>query len=163
MSKTNLSRHQFVTAVSGFLGTVMGIVIGLPAIGYIISPARNIKKKEGWIPLGPVEQIPVGIPTLLNFTISQVNGWEKTVTTYGVYVLISEDNQILALSNICTHLSCRVNWKDETQTYACPCHAAGFDINGDVVDGPPPRPLQSFPVEVDENGILSVYFSEEHA
>jgi len=163
MSKTNLSRHQFVTAVSGFLGAVMGIVVGLPAIGYIISPARNVKKKEGWIPLGPVDQIPVGVPTLLNFTVSQVNGWEKTVSTYGVFVLINEDNQIQALSNICTHLSCRVNWKDESQTYSCPCHSAAFDINGDVVDGPPPRPLQSYLAEVDENGILSVYFSEDQA
>lgn len=158
MSKNRLSRREFVLAVSAFVGGIMGIVIGLPAIGYLISPALKTSESEGWVPLGPVEQIPVGVPTLLSFSRTKINGWEKTVSTFGVYVLINEDNQILALSNVCTHLACRVNWQDELQAYICPCHAAAFDKLGNVLDGPPPRPLDAYPVKVDDDGILSVYY-----
>ena len=67
------------------VGTIMGAMVGIPAIGYLISPATKIQKSEAWIPLGPLEKIPVGVPTFFSFTRSKVNGWEKTVNSYGVY------------------------------------------------------------------------------
>ena len=65
----------------------------------------------------------------------------------------------MALSNICTHLSCRVTWEDGRQEYVCPCHDAQFDIVGDVLSGPPPRPLDSYEIKVEE-GDLFIHFVE---
>ncbi|MFZ6027254.1 MAG: ubiquinol-cytochrome c reductase iron-sulfur subunit [Chloroflexota bacterium] len=161
MPKKHLSRREFTLAVSAAVGGVMGLVVGLPALGYLIGPALKTSESEGWVPLGSFDQIPVGVPTLYTFSRTKVNGWERTVSTYGVYILITEDNQLLALSNICTHLGCRVSWKEEEQYYACPCHAGFFDVEGNIIDGPQPRPLDSYPIKVDEEGMVSIYYGAE--
>lgn len=157
----HLSRNDFVKFVVGALGSVIGAVVGLPAIGYVISPALKKQESDAWIPLGPPENYPVGLPTLFNFTRTQINGWERTVNSYGVYVLRkSEDtNDVVVLSNICTHLSCRVTWLEEKQEYVCPCHDAQFDREGIVLGGPPPRPLDKFETKI-EDGVLSIHFLE---
>jgi hypothetical protein len=81
---SQMGRGEFAKIVIAFVGTLIGTVIGLPAIGYLVSPALRVKETEAWVPLGPLEKYPVGTPTPFNFTRSQVNGWEKTVNSYGV-------------------------------------------------------------------------------
>jgi Rieske Fe-S protein len=149
-----MSRKEFVGIVTAAVGTFMGAMIGIPAIGYLIAPALTKEAADAWIPAGPVENYPVGVPTLFNFNRTKVNGWEKTVNSYGVYITRHEDGSILALSNKCTHLSCRVNWNLDVNAYVCPCHDANFDINGQIVKGPQPRPLDAYETKVEENIIL---------
>lgn len=156
-SPHEISRRDFVKAVTVFLGTVMGAFIGLPAIGYIISPALRAKQSDAWVPLGPLNEYPVGEPTRFNFTRSQINGWEKTVISYGVYVVRTDENLVRVFSNICTHLACRVSWHANLQHYVSPCHDGHFDIVGEVVSGPPPRPLDEFATKI-ENGNLFIQY-----
>lgn len=163
-SQHELSRNGFVKVVVAMVGTAMGAIIGIPAIGYLISPASKIQKSNAWVPLGPLDKIPLGIPTLYNFTRTQINGWEKTVNSYGVYVWRKNEDEVKVFSNVCTHLSCRVTWNAEKEEYICPCHAGLFDIEGNVTGGPPPRPLKLYS-ESDgtlkiEAGILSIHFAE---
>lgn len=155
----HLSRNDFVKGVVGILGTIMGVVIGIPAVGYVLSPALKVRSSEAWIPLGPLENYPIGLPTLFNFTRTKVNGWEKTTNSYGVYVLRRSQDDTVIFSNVCTHLSCRVNWNSDTQQYVCPCHDAHFDINGQVISGPPPRPMDTYEHKV-EDGNLFLHFLE---
>jgi len=150
----HLDRRQFVAVVTAFLGTVMGVVVGLPAIGYLLSPATKVQKKEAWIPLGPVESYAVGTPTLFSFTRTTVNGWEKTVNSYGAYVVRFSPDQLKVFSNICTHLSCRVTWKEDAQEYVCPCHDAHFDAQGQVLSGPPPAPLIEYETKIEEGNLF---------
>lgn len=154
-----LDRRQFVNIVLAFLGTLMGVVVGLPAIGYLISPATKVQKKEGWIAMGPLENYPVGAPTLFSFNRTTVNGWEKTVNSYGAYVVRFSPDQLKVFSNLCTHLSCRVSWKEELKAYVCPCHDGHFDSEGKVTAGPPPRPLQEYETKI-EDGTLFIHFVE---
>jgi len=157
-----MSRSDFVKVVTAFLGSIMGLVVGIPAIGYLISPARKRSASDDWIPLGPLENYPEGIPTLFNFTRTKVNGWERTVNSYGVFVIRKSDQDVTVLSNKCTHLSCRVNWVAEDQFFFCPCHDAQFGIDGKVLDGPPPRPLDTYAGEAVkiEEGNLFIHFVE---
>jgi menaquinol-cytochrome c reductase iron-sulfur subunit len=134
----------------------MAAVIGLPGIAYLVSPATRAQKAEAWIPLGPVGNYPIGKPALFNFTSSTVNGWEKTVLSYGVFILRKEENQVRVFSNICTHLGCRVSWHPDIQEYVSPCHDGHFDIDGNVTKGPPPRPLDQYETKV-ENGNLFIH------
>lgn len=147
----HLSRNEFVKVTVGVLGTIMAAVIGLPAIGYLLSPALKIRSSDAWIPAGPLENYPVGIPTLFSFTRTKINGWEKTVTSYGAYVYRQSEKELIVYSNICTHLSCRVTWLDPEQYYHCPCHDGRFDINGKVIAGPPPTPLDQYESKVEED------------
>ena len=58
-------------------------------------------------------------------------------------------------SEECTHLGCSVPWVEHERQFVCPCHASSFDITGVVLGPPAPRPLDLFPVRL-ENGIVKV-------
>ena len=151
----NVTRRGFITSVMAFAGSIMGIVVGLPIIGYLVSPAIGGRKTDSWIPVGKLDTYPVGVPTVFSFTQSKINGWEKTTNSYSVYVLRGANDEVKVLSNVCTHLGCRVSYSKDTDTYACPCHDARFDRNGVVLSGPPPRPLDQYESKND-NGTLSI-------
>jgi Rieske Fe-S protein len=155
------SRRDFIKAATAVVGGVIGLVLGIPVVGYLIDPALRSGAKEGWMPIGKLEDIPVGIPSPFSFTSVQVNGWERTSTNHGGFVLRkSEDPQdLLILNSRCTHLACTVNWKQEADAYLCPCHDAKFSKEGEVLDGPPPRPLDKYTdFRVSEEGVLEVLF-----
>ena len=92
---------------------------------------------------------------MYSFTRTKVNGWEKTSLSYGVYILRQESGEVIAFSNICTHLACRVTWHPDVQEYISPCHDGHFARTGEVTKGPPPRPLDRHKTKI-ENGSLWV-------
>jgi len=155
----DLNRRDFVKLVMTFLGTIMAVVIGLPAIAYLFSPSVKAKESDAWIPAGKIDSYPVGIPTLFSFTRTTLNGWEKTVNSFGAFILKIDDSTAQAFSNICTHLSCRVNWTQAIEVYICPCHDGRFNIEGKVVAGPPPKPLNQYETKI-ENGLVYIHFKE---
>jgi Rieske Fe-S protein len=53
-----------------------------------------------------------------------------------------------AFSAVCTHLNCTVQYQDTSRQIWCACHNAFYDLNGRVVSGPPPKPLEEFTVRV---------------
>jgi cytochrome b6-f complex iron-sulfur subunit len=71
------------------------------------------------------------------------------------YLARLEDGGFLALSRKCTHLGCTVPWVEKETKFACPCHASAFDITGDVINSPAPRPLDLYPIFI-ENNIVKV-------
>lgn len=71
------------------------------------------------------------------------------------YLARLDDGGFLAISRTCTHLGCTVPWVQDEARFSCPCHASAFDITGDVLRSPAPRPLDLFPVVV-ENNIVKV-------
>ena len=107
------------------------------------------------IALGQIENYPIGIPTRFNFTRTKVNGWERTATDYGLYV-VRKSGEVRVFSDVCTHLGCRVSWHADQEHYISPCHDGHFDILGNVISGPPPRPLDEFVTKI-ESGELFVH------
>jgi cytochrome b6-f complex iron-sulfur subunit len=71
------------------------------------------------------------------------------------YLARMEDGGFLALSRECTHLGCTVPWLEKERRFVCPCHASAFDVTGDVVSPPAPRPLDLYAIRI-ENGIVKV-------
>jgi cytochrome b6-f complex iron-sulfur subunit len=64
------------------------------------------------------------------------------------------EGELRAFSAVCTHLTCTVNYEGDTGTLYCPCHNGRFDLSGNVLSGPPPRPLDAFGVEVSGGDIF---------
>ena len=158
---SEVSRRDFIKGTTVIIGGIITAVIGIPTIAYLIDPALRKHTSEGWIPIGKLEEMPVGTPTPFSFTLVQVNGWERTSTSHGGYVVRnSEDpNDMYILNSKCTHLSCTVNWSDTDKVYLCPCHDAKFGQQGEVLGGPPPRPLDRYEeYRVTEDGILEIYY-----
>jgi len=144
-----MDRRSFVKIVTASLGSMMAAIVGLPVIQYFISPALGKTTSDDWISLGSVDKYPFEIPTLFKFSITKVNGWERSSHSYGAYVLRKEGKDPIVFSDVCTHLSYRVNWDEEIKEFYCPCHAAYFDKDGGVVSGPPPRPLDRYEIKLD--------------
>ena len=69
-------------------------------------------------------------------------------------VLQPRVGEYVALSAVCTHLGCIVKWIDESQEFLCPCHAGRFSAGGQVLGGPPPRALDTYPLTLDGDDII---------
>lgn len=74
------------------------------------------------------------------------------------YLVINEKPEIAqyAISSICTHFGCTVQWDAESNKFNCPCHGSQYDAQGRVVRGPAKRPLALLPVVVKQNQIRLV-------
>lgn len=153
--KQNISRRDFIKATTAVIGSLIGVAIGLPSIAYLLSPSLRKTEDESVMDLGPLDKYPLGIPTLFEFTRTKVNGWERTGLSYGVFVLRQTEKDVRVFSDICTHLACRVLWHPDQQHFISPCHDGHFDIAGNNVSGPPPRPLDEFVTKI-ENGNLFI-------
>ena len=151
--KQNLSRRDFIKATSALIGSLIGLGIGLPSIAYLLSPSFRKTEDESVIDLGPLDKYPLGIPTLFEFTRTKVNGWERTGLSYGVFVLRQTEKDVRVFSDICTHLACRVSWHTDQQHYISPCHDGHFDVVGNNVSGPPPRPLDEFVTKIEAGNL----------
>lgn len=65
----------------------------------------------------------------------------------------TKTGDLLALSAVCTHLGCIVQWEKDKQDFICPCHAGHYAPDGTVLSGPPPRPLAKIAFSVAEGKI----------
>jgi Rieske Fe-S protein len=127
----------------------MAAIAGLPMIQYFISPALKKSTEDDWISLGSLENYPLDIPTPFHFTLTRVNGWERSSQSYGAFILRRTEKDVIVFSDVCTHLSCRVGWNSEHEEFFCPCHAASFDKYGEVLSGPPPRPMDQYEIKLE--------------
>lgn len=63
------------------------------------------------------------------------------------------DGKYYAYEQKCTHLTCPVYYSKSNDRLECPCHEGGFDVHtGNVLYGPPPRPLGVIEIEQRQNG-----------
>ncbi len=47
-----------------------------------------------------------------------------------------EDGELRAVSAVCTHMDCLVDWNDGEGSWDCPCHGSRFSPEGRVLEGP---------------------------
>lgn len=151
MQFRKLSRRDFMATVTMAIGGLISAGMGIPAIAYIIGPALQRRSEQNWILLGSAAKVELGTPTLFKVTIERQTGWILDQQELSIYVLTDNGRDYIAMSNICTHLGCRVRWIGDQEQFFCPCHNATFDKGGEVVDGPPPRPLDRYEVKVEED------------
>ena len=136
------------------IGGLISAAIGLPAVAYVIGPALK-RTSDLWIRLGAISKVELGSPTLFKTTVETETGWINTEEEISAYVLTQNGQDFDVMSNICTHLGCRVRWIADDDRFYCPCHNGVFAKDGSVVAGPPPRPLDRFESKV-EDGILYI-------
>ncbi len=148
------SRRGFLGFLTWAIGGVVSLGFGIPAVAYLLGPALETAKEETWLPLGAASKVPLGEPTLFKVTVKRQAGWIVSEEQIAAFVLTDDGRDFIAMSNICTHLGCRVRWIAEREQFLSPCHNGVFDKQGNVVSGPPPRPLDRFPVKVESGQIL---------
>src|SRR3989304_592952 len=93
-AQAEISRRDFIRATTLWIAGLIGTVIGAPSIAFMISPALGGKEDSAWIDLGPLDGFPLNLPTLREFTRTNLNGWERPGTSYGVFVLRQAEAEV---------------------------------------------------------------------
>jgi cytochrome b6-f complex iron-sulfur subunit len=60
----------------------------------------------------------------------------------------------LAMYQVCVHLGCKVPFRDECNSYKCPCHGSHYNIDGEYLDGPAPRSLDRFEMKFESDNVM---------
>lgn len=148
-----VDRRRFLSRVTIGIGAVLAAGWAIPGVAYVLSPARKEDGQAEWIPLGSADKVEIGLPALFKATVTRASGWVTSEEEVAVYVVTDDGREYRGFSNICTHLGCRVRWVTEQDGFFCPCHNAVFGSDGEVVSGPPPAPLEEFPLKVEDGQI----------
>lgn len=124
---------------------------GAAAAGATVFSADFLKPRALFEPptrftLGPPETVDVG---------DVVN--EESFRAY----VIRRSDGFRALSSVCTHLGCITRYRAGERIITCPCHGSRFDLDGEVLAGPAPRPLLWLEIEVTSRGEIEVDTARE--
>ncbi len=68
----------------------------------------------------------------------------------GRFWIANTDQGVLALYKVCTHLGCLYGWASLNQRFECPCHGSKFKLDGTYIEGPAPRSLDRFVIQVQD-------------
>ncbi|GLI36549.1 Rieske 2Fe-2S domain-containing protein [Geobacter hydrogenophilus] len=136
----NASRRKFLGLCLGGLG-MAGAVAGAYSVLSYLAPLSD-EGTGGKISFS-VTEIPPNGAKFFDFR-----------GTTGV-VIRKQSGELVALSAICTHLGCIVQWEQDKQDFLCPCHGGRYNSDGSVISGPPPRPLEKLAINI-TNGIVTV-------
>lgn len=140
---TEPSRRSFLSKL--WIG--LGLVALAEVVAVVFTFLRSNKSK------------PPGVDSHAMVTAGAVTTFEVNSVTAFVrgrfYLARLEDGGFLALSRKCTHLGCTVPWVGKEMKFACPCHGSAFDITGSVINSPAPRPLDIYPISI-ENNVVKV-------
>ncbi|MBI4411518.1 MAG: Rieske (2Fe-2S) protein [Deltaproteobacteria bacterium] len=141
------SRRNFLKQGIFIMGGLITAGIGVPAVTYFLAPLWQ-KEEEDWTEVGTVAELPVGEPFKIDFVQRKRDGWMTVEGRSSAWAVTVDGEQFTVFDPRCTHLGCPYRWDAEKKKFLCPCHNAVFSVTGEVLAGPPPRPLDRFPVKV---------------
>src|SRR5580698_1552620 len=147
---SGLTRRTFHLAVVYFLGTLIAMAMAIPTALYLLVPPKP-RKGSGWIDAGDSSQLTPGVPLALSFQESRRDGWRLETEKKTAWVVKEPNGKIAAFGPQCTHLACAYHWEMESGKFLCPCHGSVFGIDGKVLDGPAPRPLDRYMTKIENN------------
>ena len=145
-------RNFYVVAIYGLWGAI-ATALGLPALVYLLFPPKA-KKGEDCIEVGDVGRLVPNSPVELTFRRTRIDGWKVSSEKSTAWVVKGADNQVTAFGPQCTHLGCAYHWEEAKGEFLCPCHTSLFSIDGKVIGGAAPRPLDRFETKLNGNKLL---------
>ncbi|MHB0987997.1 MAG: Rieske 2Fe-2S domain-containing protein [Bellilinea sp.] len=151
--ESDLSRRKFLEKVTVGIGGVLTALFGIPAVIFVVKPVLKKDEGSGWMRLGSISKVTPGTPMLFSLKVERETGWITDQDEIMVYVYTQDGRDYAVMSNICTHLACRVRWIEDRQEFFCPCHNGVYDKQGNVLAGPPPRPLDRYEFNIENDDI----------
>ena len=132
-------RRQFLYLILGGAGALFAGLAAWPVWQYLLPGRRTDTSTK--IPVARRE-IPPGKAHFFNFRGQPA------------VLLQPSPGEFVALSAVCTHLGCIVQWQQDKGEFLCPCHAGRFNVEGQVLGGPPPKPLALLPLTIEGDQVL---------
>jgi len=147
------TRRTFYKAIISGLGSVMSMALAAPAAAYLLV-ANDSKRRDNLVEAAKLTQLKIGKPQEVSFERTRVDGWRKFQEKAIAWVVRTGENDVVAYSPQCTHLGCAYHWEESGNQFVCPCHGSRFSIDGTVLEGPASRPLDRYPVHVENSKLL---------
>ena len=180
------TRRRFLAFGSTALGALIAAGVGVPFVGAFLGPALE-KVKARFDRIGALPTLPTNAPAKVPFVAKVRKAYlENTVQRYVWVVdrkpavgadetaeqqpyLQTDSGTVTVFSPICPHLGCQYEWVESwpggqdveagRSLFYCPCHHSKYDLDGTVIGGPAPRPLDTLEAKI-ENGELLVQWED---
>ncbi len=140
-----LTRRTFILAGAGVAaGACYAAAMGYPVYRYLADPSERAQSavavKEVF--LKDADKLPVGTAMMFKFGVKPA------------LLIRHAENEWTALTAVCTHLACTVQYDQNKKHIFCACHGGVYDAKtGANVSGPPPKPLAKFQVAPAQGGL----------
>jgi menaquinol-cytochrome c reductase iron-sulfur subunit len=144
------TRRAFHLIVLNVLGALIGLAIALPTLVYLLVPPKG-RRNSAWLDAGDISQLTAGTPVELSFQKTRMDGWRLVTEKRTAWVVKGADNKVTAFGPQCTHLGCAYHFDASSTKFLCPCHNSFFSIDGKVLAGPAPRPLDQYVTKIENN------------
>jgi cytochrome b6-f complex iron-sulfur subunit len=131
------TRRVFTKVVIGAVGCAYAGMIGYPVYRYLNSPAEKAEAAAAVseVTLPKADELPPGSALIFKFGAKPA------------LLIHQKDGSWSALSAVCTHLACTVQYEPAEDRIFCACHGGVYDPKtGANRSGPPPRPLEQYKV-----------------
>lgn len=136
-----ISRRKVVNILmGGGLVTTLGAILA-PIINFVIPPKVQ-EAVQNSVVAAKVGELPINSGKVFRFGSKP-----------GILIHTQADEYV-AFSAICTHLDCTVQYRADFKHIWCACHNGHFDLTGKNIAGPPPRPLESYQVDISGEDIV---------
>lgn len=149
-----MTRRQFLSYTLGGAGAFMAGGVIIPMLRFAVDPLLQPKAKSTFVKVAEASQITED-PVSFKFSILQVDGWVESNTELVAWIAKNRVGEIYALSPVCKHLGCAVDWNTSPQhpsEFFCPCHGAHYTREGKNL-AVAPAPLDEYEVKI-ENGFV---------
>lgn len=153
VASNDIPRRSFFERATQFLGALLVGGLGLPALTYLLRAPKSITP-GGFVDAADLSQLKPRIPEEVSFQRIRKDGWKLITEKSTAWVVKLSDSEIVAYSPQCTHLGCAYHFEETKGEFICPCHTTNFSIDGKVLNGPAPRPLDRYPVKVQGSRLL---------
>jgi len=156
-----VTRRSALMKLGILLNGIAGAILAIPIVRYVLSPVSHGMKGgyESWLPLGQLEQFPVGQTRLATYKNPVVNPWDGMTADVACWVRNIDGKKFQVFAVNCAHLGCPVRWFPQSGLFMCPCHGGVYYQDGSRASGPPERGLFEHHFKV-ENGKLLIKAGE---
>jgi len=139
------SRRTLLRLGVGTMGACYAAALGYPVYRYLATPSIRARAQ--------------GLVTTVSIPEKDLPGpGSATMFLFGPrpsLLIHHQDGKYVAFDAVCTHLGCTVRFEPQNNRIFCPCHGGTYDMHtGEVVAGPPPKPLKSYHVEVSDGNVV---------
>lgn len=143
--KMSMNRQEFLNLT--WLASLGFLVLEVSGISILFAYPRFKEGEFGGIfTFGLVTNLPeIGAPPA-NFP--KVKLW-----------LSHTEGGVIALYKVCPHLGCLYAWSDQEFKFICPCHGSQYKHNGDYIQGPAPRSLDRFALQIVDGSTGEILFT----
>ena len=139
-----VATRRFFLGAAGAAGLLYTAALAYPIYRYLASPEEMASEATAIteVTLKDAQKLPPASVLMFKFG------------TAPAMLIHHEDGRWVALSAVCTHLGCTVQYEPQADRIHCACHGGVYNpYTGANVSGPPPKPLRLFKVAVNDTGV----------